>query len=81
MVPRALYVLMVLAPLAFLTACASKTSELEGTPRVAEACQLRSCACVGSRVFFLGVREDTEVLWRQNGAAYCPDGFELTFAD
>ncbi len=81
MVPRALYALMCLAPLAFLAACASKTSALEGTPRLAEACQLRSCACVGSAIFFLGARERTEVLWRRNGEAHCPDGFKLTIGD
>lgn len=81
MVPRALYAPTFLAPLVFLAACASKTSELEGTPRMAEACQLRSCACVASGIAIFSARERTEVLWRRNGEAYCPDGFDLTFAD
>jgi hypothetical protein len=43
-------------------------------------CQLTACTCVSlDRPFFSSTRktETTEVLWRQNGAAYCPEGFEL----
>ena len=43
-------------------------------------CQLATCTCVSlDRPFFGSTKkaETTEVLWRENGAAYCPDGFEL----
>lgn len=81
MAPRAMYAPTLLASLVFLAACASSTSGLEGTPRMAEACQLRACSCVASGITIFGARERTEVLWRRNGEAFCPEDFELTFAD
>ncbi len=43
-------------------------------------CQLTTCTCVSlDRPFFSRSKktETSAVLWRQNGAAYCPEGFEL----
>jgi hypothetical protein len=43
-------------------------------------CQLTTCTCVSlDQPFFTSARkiETTEVLWRDSGAAYCPEGFEL----
>ena len=43
-------------------------------------CQLTACTCVSlDRPFFRRSKttEISAVLWRQNGAAYCPEGFEL----
>ena len=45
---------------------------------MADACQLKACACVddSSSIFD---PETTEILWHPDGRAYCPEGFHLEF--
>lgn len=40
-------------------------------------CQTHPCTCLSRTVVPFDKRASTEVLWRQNGDAYCPDGFVL----
>ena len=59
-----------------VAACQGPTPK--GDPAL--TCQLTTCACVSlDRPFFSRTKklETSEVLWRPNGAAYCPEGFEL----
>ena len=60
---------------AAVSACSSKGSHAED--RLAGACQVRKCACgpEGWSPFMAG--GNVPVLWRENGDAYCPDGYVL----
>ena len=49
----------------------------EPAAELAIGCQVKGCSCVGARSSFFGPPETHEVLWRDNGEAYCPDGFRL----
>ena len=44
-------------------------------------CQLTKCICAGKDKWYLEKTEAEEVLWRKNGDAYCPEGYELQLAD
>ena len=65
--------------LAGLAACGG--GGVEGKLDMALSCQLKSCLCVSetSAVFF--AHKTKPVLWRQNGDAYCEQGFELEFGE
>jgi hypothetical protein len=79
MIPHRLLALLVLG---FLTACAMKG---DGTQeQLARACQLIKCICDKPRTSFLptfGKEELGEVLWREDGSAYCPEGTKLERKD
>ena len=47
-------------------------------PDLARACALQPCICKStSSSIFSNPKAGSEVLWRQNGDAYCPEGHEL----
>ncbi|MDE0060598.1 MAG: hypothetical protein OXI22_09425 [Defluviicoccus sp.] len=46
-------------------------------PDLALACQTMDCVCTGDPETLFAAERKTEVLWRANGDAYCPDGFAL----
>lgn len=62
-----------LLPLALL-ACSSDT---ETQARLEVACAVRKCECVSQEPVVFSAPERHEVLWRDNGNAYCPAGFAL----
>ncbi len=61
-----------------LGGCASKPG---GGGILAHACQTRSCTCEAQEAEPFRRRATTEVLWRVNGDAYCPEGFVLKSTD
>ena len=69
------------ATIALVAACARGNADLDGTPKIGETCQLRSCECVSGTIPLLFKRERTPILWRENGDAYCPYGFNLVTTD
>lgn len=50
-----------------------------GKPDLSLACQMRPCVCKPEKGLFGGV--DGEVLFKQNGDAYCPKGQALRTSD
>lgn len=46
-------------------------------PQLALACQMRPCVCLSGKAGLLGPGKSTEVLFKQNGDAYCPKGYVL----
>ena len=60
--------------LTLLAACADYEEEKADLPLT---CQLSKCICAGPDKVFVAEDEPEPVLWRENGDAYCPDGFEL----
>jgi hypothetical protein len=44
--------------------------------RLAGACQVRRCLC-GPEGWSSFMASGVEVLWRENGDAYCPEGYTL----
>ena len=62
----------------FLAGTLVACQEAPRPPEVmADVCQLRKCVCAESDAPILFSPDTTEILWRQSGAAYCPEGFEL----
>ena len=67
------------SPLLVVLALAGCTGTKAGDPDLALACELRTCACLAENAsIFATKRETTDILWRDNGEAYCPEGFVLT---
>ncbi len=64
--------------LTLLAACAERE---ESKVDLTLACQLSKCICAGPEKLFLQEDEPEPVLWREDGDAYCPDGFELKLAE
>lgn len=64
----------------WLGACASE-APLGGTPELAKACAVRPCRCLSDTVPFFLVRKSAPVQWRENGDAYCPEGYSLALSD
>ena len=62
-----------LLPLALL-GC---TSDEEIQARLEVACAVKKCECVSEDKPLLKPAERQDVLWAQNGNAYCPQGFAL----
>ena len=62
----------------FAGACAN---DPVAEPKLALACQTMKCTCIAVKAEFLKKRRVEEVLWRQNGDAYCPEGFVLQRAE
>lgn len=46
-------------------------------PELALACQTQTCVCLPAEASFPARDQPTEVLWRDNGDAYCPEGHVL----
>lgn len=59
-----------------LAACA-RTDPAENAANMALACQTANCACVGQDKSLIRKDKTTAVLWKTNGDAYCPKGFDL----
>jgi hypothetical protein len=71
----------VLIPLCLMTvlvaACAdNKTAETD----MQLTCQLSKCVCAAPQRLFLADAPPKDVLWRENGDAYCPEGYQLKLA-
>ena len=45
------------------------------------ACQTIACICEATESDMLEKPAKSEVLWRENGDAYCPEGFALRRAE
>ena len=61
-----------------LAACGSTgRAGPESVPNLALACQTMACTCSAETGRLFGKTKTTEILWRANGDAYCPDGFAL----
>jgi len=63
--------------LAVLAACGS---DREGDPSLAVGCALKSCECVPKGGLFKSGSAEA-VRWRQNGDAYCREGYALRLSD
>ena len=59
-----------------LAACAD---DRKGDPKLAVACALKPCECAPEGAFDGG--DPLPVLWRDNGDAYCREGYALRLAD
>jgi hypothetical protein len=72
-----LHVVPIVLLLAALLSACSAAGEKKGQQQLAGACQVRKCACgpAGWSSFMPG--GDVPVEWRENGDAYCPDGYML----
>ena len=64
---------MCLILLTGLGACQQPQSEVS----LELSCQFKDCSCVGPRESILGSPVTQEVLWKENGDAYCAEGFRL----
>lgn len=58
-----------------LAACAG---DRKGDPNLAVACALKPCECTPEGAFG---GDPAPVLWRENGDAYCPEGYALRLSD
>ena len=59
-----------------LSSCAG---DRKGDPKLAVACALKPCECTPDGAFASGDAEP--VLWRENGDAYCREGYALRLSD
>jgi hypothetical protein len=67
---------------AILAALAGCVQSSETRERLALTCQTTKCVCVPERrAVFVPVEPKSEVLWGQNGKAYCPEGQVLRLAN
>ena len=55
----------------------SCTSNEEVQSRLAVACAVKKCICEAEKKPVFSPPEHRDVLWQQNGNAYCPQGFAL----
>jgi hypothetical protein len=49
----------------------------KGAANMALACQTTPCKCVSEDSSLLRKAKTTEILWKSNGDAHCPKGFNL----
>lgn len=73
-------VLIRVAALAFVVAaggCAGKAPPQQ----LAQACEVKECACVDIDVAWWRKAAMSEPLWSPEGRAYCPEGQELRLAE
>ena len=69
---------MAAALLLSLAACgSSERPRVERAPNLALACQTMECTCSADTGTLFEKTRTTEILWRRNGEAYCPEGFVL----
>ncbi len=57
-----------------LSACSQAT---ETPPDLAKVCQVRKCTCTETGAGIFRAPDTADILWRENGDAYCPVGYEL----
>lgn len=69
-------VLLVLASGVALAACARKQD-----PDLELACAVRECECLPENPGIFRTPRGEEVLWRQNGNAYCREGYVLRLVE
>ena len=75
---RGIAVSMAAALFPFLAACGStERAKVERIPNLALACQTMECTCSAQTGSLFRKTKTTELLWRSNGDAYCPEGFVL----
>ncbi len=61
-----------------LAACgSSERGKVERAPNLALACQTMECTCSAETGSLFGKAKTSQILWRANGDAYCPEGFVL----
>ncbi len=61
-----------------LAACGgTQRAGVERAPNLALACQTMACTCATETGSLFRKTKTTEILWRANGDAYCPQGFVL----
>ena len=61
-----------------LAACGSTgRAKVERVSNLALACQTMECTCSAETGSLFGKTKATQILWRPNGDAYCPEGFVL----
>lgn len=65
------------ATLAVLAACGGGD---DSPANMALACQTTTCICVNSGGLLRDDTDRKDVLWKQNGDAYCPPKYALTLA-
>ena len=68
-----------LAPAVLLLAACANDPVAE--PNLALACQTVECTCVAKKAEFLKKRRVDKVKWRENGDAYCAEGYVLQRTD
>lgn len=61
-----------------MAACAAEETA-EGDMRL--TCQLNKCICAPPSRAFLASKPSEPVLWKDNGDAYCPEGYQLKRAE
>lgn len=71
--PRRIGVVLFACVAAFLAGACTRSHD----PQLALACQMRPCICLSEKAGVLGPGKSTEVLFKQNGDAYCPKGYVL----
>ena len=74
---RHLLPLLSLLPLA---GCMSKPV-VEDQTRLASACQVTKCQCVGEKTSMFRTPPTADLKWKRTGDAYCEEGFHLERAD
>ena len=67
-----------LMPLMVLAAACASDETAETDMRL--TCQLSKCVCAGPPRVFVASEPPKPVQWRENGDAYCPEGYELKLA-
>jgi hypothetical protein len=67
-----------LSLLGSIAACAPTTESQE---RLAYACEVKKCRCVAQSKTMFSKARYADVLWRENGTAYCAEGQYLEFAE
>ena len=64
----------VLAALAIVVLAGCTAAAEKEAKQLSLACQLQRCDCVSNAVLFF---ESEDVLWKQDGTAYCREGYHL----
>ena len=68
--------LSLLISLACVLGLAACSASDHGERDLADTCQLEVCDCVADDSSLFD-RETTDILWRADGGAYCPEGYHL----
>lgn len=64
---------LVLVAMAMAACAADETAEGD----MSLTCQLNKCICAPPPRAFLATKPPEPVLWKDNGDAYCPEGYQL----
>jgi hypothetical protein len=76
--------LALVAVAGWLAGCSSVFPKDPDQGKLAQGCQIVKCLCTPISVTlftFERPAKPTEVLWRQDGTAYCPEGMQLETRD